>query len=112
MTLSKHNKKLVRCLELSCDEMLVEEALRDGEITPRQATLLKRSIGLSREIRENPIHYVRDDAGKIIGEAQKTPCRTEWIACKYGPDIAKLPHFADLKGVIEYVGGVECVVWR
>lgn len=84
MTLAKTNQKLVYQLRCSLNIAAVNDALNQGKITPQQARNINKFISSVHDVRENPIHVVADDDGKVIGDVQAQGGGASWLAKRYG----------------------------
>jgi len=72
MNLARTNRKLVEQLRYSLDIEATQAALDRGQITPIQARNIVKWIVTVKDIRENPIYWLQDETGSLIGG----DCRT------------------------------------
>ena len=79
----RSNRKLVNELREGLDLQSVQAELDHGTITARQAKNIGRFILIVKDLRENPISAVLDQAGNCIGEVSAKTGGVSWIGCRY-----------------------------
>jgi len=86
MNLARTNRKLVEQLRYSLDIEATQAALDRGQITPIQARNIVKWIVTVKDIRENPIYWLQDETGSLIGEIVARGGGASWLARRYGKD--------------------------
>lgn len=106
MSLAKTNRKFVSQLRNSLDIEATQAALDRDEITPIQARNIIKWIVAVKNIRENPLYTMQDEAGQFIGEVITRGGGTSWIARRYGKGYPNdAAEFADRDEAVAFVHG-------
>lgn len=78
-----NNRNLLDQLRQGLDLQAVEMAASRGDITRRQAKNVAKFIQTAKDIRENPVYAIVDQAGHYVGEVSAKNGGRSWIGCRY-----------------------------